>query len=459
VPSPPFQIGVVDRTLTDLVRFIDKRFHPIYLRLVEGVLSPFVSIIAFFSRLNRNKPARDIAIFQAVEELSHTPLASLQELYSQTIRNAIAHGGISYLDSEVLYRSKKQNGTIATEEMTFRGIVTLVDNLLDACNGLALAMKVFFLVNLHSFNQIPQQIMFEELQGETDTSWWHLEGFVRSEMSSKTQLIIYARAKTSDYDKVHYSALSTAILAEALLPGFQRYFLSIRSPRSLPGFAAFDGLKISQVREEGPMNLEAYKGVIENDLIFYSPKFKMPRILSKLDTMVKAFLVMWDLARAELPSRFGLPSITVRDIEIHRNGWHSIMNGAVVVSPADGIIDSSLIKRVARRIMRSACREARDSLPVYAVEKWLPLGYARIAVFCKNNRQRKLANYGLGPCLICTIQVNALTRIKVPDIFGSTIEKSGKYRIAWNHNWLKSLDDSVSSVPLGPTIGLPPGSP
>ncbi len=46
--------------------------------------------------------------------------------------------------------------------------------------------------------------------------------------------------------------------------------------------------------------------------------------------------------------------------------------------------------------------------------------------------------FGLGPELICTIQLQHIRRIKALDIIGSTIEVSGDWRIAWNRAWIEA---------------------
>jgi len=63
----------------------------------------------------------------------------------------------------------------------------------------------------------------------------------------------------------------------------------------------------------------------------------------------------------------------------------------------------------------------------------LPLGYARISLFEKDYRKRRIVSFGLNKELIGTIQMKKIKRIKVPDIFNSTIDVKGKYRFAWNN--------------------------
>lgn len=91
-----------------------------------------------------------------------------------------------------------------------------------------------------------------------------------------------------------------------------------------------------------------------------------------------------------------------------------------------------------RRIIRSAAKDARSSVSRFDVVRYLPLGYAHVSVYSEDFRRRRLSSFGLGPELVCTIQLQRIRRIKSPDIMGSTIETSGNWRIAWNQAWIES---------------------
>lgn len=110
--------------------------------------------------------------------------------------------------------------------------------------------------------------MFEELLEETRTPWWTVEGCVDSVVADKTQLVVYVRPSTRHVDKVRWSSIQTGILAEYFAPGFDRYFLSLRSSVAWPGWAAFDGQMLGRLREERASSLDRYKGVLVDDFIF-----------------------------------------------------------------------------------------------------------------------------------------------------------------------------------------------
>ena len=228
---------VLDSNDYERARFIDRHVHPIYLRLIEAVLAPLSTPVAFFSRLARNKSTDGLDVWSAMQELKKFGAACYVRHYRPVIRNGIAHGGITFLQNAIRYRDKKGNEDI----VDINSIVRLCDDLLDTCNGLSVALKVFYLISREHGYVPPREWLIEELREETWAPWWKIDGCVESESTGKSQLIIYVRTNTRHYGKVQWSAVQTGILAEFFAPGYDRYFLSLRSRQAWPGWAAFDG--------------------------------------------------------------------------------------------------------------------------------------------------------------------------------------------------------------------------
>ena len=419
-----------------LMGFLDTKINPIYLKVIESIYFHFVFLIASSSRLNRGTPCEGLDVYNCVEEIKRTQYSIFCKPYDNVIRNAIAHGGITYKQNEIIYQDKKGN----FRNLGARAVISLVDNLLDVCNAFALAIKLFFISNLNQNIKIPRQFMIEELQAETDTPWWHIEGSLISSIARKSQLVLYAKPNTRDHFKVHYSCCLSAVLCEQFAPGFDRYFFSLRSLLALPGWAAFDGKKLQQIREKGPVSMKDYKGILENNLLFFVPKLKLPRFLYRIQNYLHSFRLHWPLAMAELRSQFNLVPLTVRQSTIHRAGLFSVLNGAVILYHVNSVEIKNAVRKSCRRITRKALKTARKKMKFTNIVNFLPLGYVRLSIFKKNFRRRKLINYGLGSELVCTIEKKKIFKIKVPDIFGSKIEIRRGYKIAWNKSWLESLE-------------------
>lgn len=418
----------------DLIRFIDKHVHRTYLRLVEAILFPLVRGVAYFSRLDRGKGTDGLDVWSTVQELSGSAASCLVQSYRHIVRNAIAHGGITYLQHEVRYRDKKGN----QETRGISDIIRLCDDLLDTCNGLAAALKVFLIVSRHLGYLLPQQILLEELQEETHTPWWRIESCVQSEIGAQKQMLIYARPDSRDFLKIQWSAMQSGIMAEFFAPGYDRYFLSLRSPKAGPGWTAFDGKRLEQLRLADASDIAQYHGVVENNLVFCVPRLALPRALARIDTFAHSFRLNWPLAMERLRLQLKIPHVVCRNASLHPNSWSLVLTGEVVINEFNDRLGLGIVHKWRRRIIRTALKAARRTAGWLTAARYLPLGYARLALFRKNYRRRRLSGFGLGEDLVCTVQFQRIRRIRSPDIMGSTIEASGKWRIAWNRAWLEA---------------------
>lgn len=425
----------IEREEYAFMRLCDRSLHPAYLKLAEGVLHRFINPIATCLRLERGKSTNDLWKLSAcIDELRQVACSSLVTHCNCIVRNSIAHGRITYKQKEVVYFDK--NGKIQTLSDT--ALIEMVDGLVDTCHGCALALKLFYRQHLGSNIHTPRQIMLEELQMDTETPWWHIEGCLVSELAGKPQLVIYARPMSRDYFKVQYMCIYSGILAEYFAPGFDRYMVSLRSSIAWPGWAALDGKKLRDIRKRGgPQSMEDYKDVLENNLVFYKPNVALPKFLCKLETLLMSFHLHMPLVIDEIRKNLDQIAVTPRKAEIHRNAWGAVVNGSVVVSIAGEDDPQLAVKKVRRRIIKVARRLACKNAKWSNVAKYLPTGYARIGVFQTDRRHRQM--YGLEPDLICTVQIQFISRIKAPDIAGSTIETIWPYRIAWNKAWLNGL--------------------
>ena len=217
---------------------IDRDIHPAYLRLVEAVFQPMLRIVAFFSRLEAGKGTQGLNLFNIVEELKGTDFGDVTDPYEHVMRNGIAHGGVRYVGNEIIYHDSKSN------ELALKGndVVRKFDDMLDVCNGLLLAYSMFALSRNGQNNLAPQSLLIEELRAETRTPYWEVKSALPSTiMNSQSQLIIYCDVRTTDNSKVLFSTVQTAIQAEQVAPGYDRYFVSMRARNGLPGMASLLG--------------------------------------------------------------------------------------------------------------------------------------------------------------------------------------------------------------------------
>ena len=131
-----------------------------------------------------------------------------------------------------------------------------------------------------------------------------------------------------------------------------------------------------------------------------------------------------------------------RNAVLHRNSWGAVLLGDVVIDGLDGQEIVGAIRKNCRLIVKIGKRHACRRGGLNAAHL-LPIGYAQVAVFKRDYRQRRLSGFGLADDLVCTVRLQRIRRIKAPDILGSTIETNGKWRIAWNKAWLDSVGQHV----------------
>ena len=414
--------------------FIDQDVHPAYLRLTEAVFRPLLRIVAHFSRLARGKSVEDLDLYQIVQELKSTTFRSVLSPYDHLMRNGIAHGGITYSADSVIYEDKKGN----RQELDSGHVIRKFDDLLDVCNGLLLAFSIFIFTRKDDRYRLPVNLLIEELRAETKTPYWEIAGCLPSTQIKGTQLIIYVRINTMDEQKVKFSLFQTAIMVEKIAPGYDRYFFSLRSEKCWPGFAAFDGGRLAKHRvKKSP--LDQYGDVLEDNLLFFIPKLRLPKILKKLETLWLSYKIYKPSIASDIRQQLGWINLDVRNTEVHRNAWGVVLNADVVVAREVDMVDQKLIKRNCRRVVKKALKKARANLSFFNVCRYLPLGFCRIYVYRRDYRARRLLGFGLGRDLICTVQVQRIRRITSPDIVGATVEVAGRYRIAWNRSWLEEV--------------------
>lgn len=418
---------------------IDQYLNPAYLRLTEAVLKPLLMIPAYFSRRNRGRSTEKLELYDISIELAETDLNKLLHPYQAVVRNGIAHGGVTYGANRIRFSDKKGN----SKELRDDEVIQLFDDLLDVCNGMVAAISGFLLGQPDAEYPRPQHLQIEELRTETQTPYWTVIGWLPSKQINGSQLIIYVEVQTLDYQKALFSSFQTAVLAERLAPGYDRYFLSLTQPNGWRGFGAFNGTKLAAHREQDH-EINQYNDVLEDTGLFFVPRIKLPKIFRKISSLWLSYRVHGQLIASECRKSLGLCKVIVRQAEIHRNAWGVVLKADVVLEGDGEQIEQANVRRQCKALIRKSLRKARHEKPYTSILRYLPLGYARVHIFQKDYRRRLLMNFGLAEDMVGTVQIKRIGRIKAPDITGSTIEQKGSVRIAWNHRWLEqrpSTDD------------------
>ena len=416
----------------DLMSFLDIYIHPNYLKLIEGVYSNLILPISANQRIKRGAGFERFDVFNRVEDLKGTSYKYLSTPYNNTIRNAIAHGKVVFKHGNIIYEDKKKKIVLSS-----RDTINLFDDMLDISNGLSLGFCLFYFTNLEFLEEYgiitPLPIMIEELRAETNAPGWKIRGYLESEIfDNRSQLIIFVKNCFLDRIMLNYHVFSSAIFAEKFTPGYQRYFFSLDSKYSLPGWAAFDGFELSKLRNHHINNIQDYYKTLEDEMIFFIPKYKLPRIVFKMATFISIIRINLRVTWREFKENYYKLFIKPREMTIYQNKFHSIIKGSVIVKPNSNMPIDELIRNYSGSIVRKSIKTARKNAKITDISKYLPVGYLRISIYTKDFRVRKLKNSGLIPELLCTIEFKRLERIRTIDIIGGRPEIIKKIRIVWN---------------------------
>lgn len=415
----------------------DLKLCPAYLKIIEGVYFPFIHLIAFQSRIARNKSTEKLDIFNCVEEIKNSKYDVLTVPYNHTIRNGIAHGGLRYTKDSIFFIDKK-----SSQDLSYRAFLRKLDDLVDCCNAMIFALKIFFNSNIKSSLKMPLQIMIEELKAKVETPFWKIQGVLESNtINNESQLMIFGRPESTDINKIRFASIMTGVLAEYYSPGYKRYFISLISPICQPGWVIFDGDFIREKRLLKVNTFDGYKGLMIEDLLYFVPNYTLPKLFYRIGTYILSAQIIIPLALEKIRENMGRLNLLTRDTTIHRNGYQLVLNGAIVIENNDKI-DIDKVKNEAKRIIKMCLKAAKRKNKNKFINI-LPLGYARIAIFQKDYRERRLKSFGLGSDLIGTVQIKRIKRINSPDIFNSEIEIVNGIRFAWNKNWI-ALQDATT---------------
>lgn len=256
-------------------------------------------------------------------------------------------------------------------------------------------------------------------------------------INNKKQLNIFTENSLLDLEEVNYYAFRTAVLAEYFARGYDRYFFSLKSKYSLPGWAGYDGKILKRERKNNTNDLNGYQGVLEDNMLFFIPKIKVPKFIRKIiNLMIIAKSNFWIDYHINTDYRFKKNyEFILRDTIPFRRNLSIIINDPSLIIYAENYEELvKIIRRKYKKIVRFTIRKSKKELDTI-FSKFLPTKYIRVTIYDTDLRKRKLRNSGLIDSLVCSITLNKSSKIKNIDFIGGKLEIQGNYRIVWNGNW------------------------
>lgn len=433
------------------IAFVDSFAHPTYLKLCESVLGTFVLPIAMRERRRRSKNAVGMPHRERIDEAKRTVLEKHLHVYDVVRRNAIAHGHIAYTQDGVKYRDTKE-----TQELTSRQAVSRCDDMLDLCNGFAIAYRTFYVRHaekLAALNLSPLvQLNLDEVRVQCESPSWKVETVLESGGPIGRQLNVFVRSGFFDSTKVQCLAVSTCVASERLMPGFDRYFLHVRGPAGPGGWAILKGPALAGLRiKHGVPDLcDVIEHAVERDhgLIVFPPMLRAylePRGPLRLaGTVLETFR-----AALEVASHQGLRLDGVRFVQrftkAHRKELYAFVQSYVVLECDTEDAISFVRKQVALLVMLAAAKARASTDNRMGSARVLPVGFCEVHIFLKDYRRRRLDGFGLGPSYLCRITLKRFGKVRIVDLSGSEYENVSGYHVHWN---MRAVSRAVLAVGL-----------
>jgi hypothetical protein len=370
-----------------------------------------------------------------VEEAERSNLRDHLQPYDRILRNAITHGHVEYRQDGVHYKDIKEE-----RKQSLRTMAERCDALLDLCNGLAAAYRLFFAVRAEACRRDivapPLHMTFDELRAQCESPSWHLTGAVEYHGPKGKQLTIYARNEFFDSRKAQYYTLVSATAAKRLVPHYEQYFVSMRGPGGSAGWGAFDGTKLV-LNANGDIKLQDLAEACKPDGVIVFPPF-LNRALEargparKVGTLVESARAQ---PRAIELGQFQLAGATaqLRHSRTHRKTYYTYIDARLVLSAPSIEAAVKAVRSRVRELVSAVSRRswARD-IGKLSSTALVPIGYCETNVFLSDFRTRRLTNFGLGEKMLCRITLKRMGRVRILGIAGGIHEQIDGVDIHWN---------------------------
>jgi len=411
-----------------LLRTIHAEAHPAYLQLCEGVLKWLLAIVA----LSRGAPIDKMSPNDLAKEARNAGIHPLA-CFDSTMRNAIAHGSIAFDIDRIEYLNRYKGKIFPPRVNTPQQTLAMLEALLDVCNGIAAALRIFVLLDrdlLFSRSvQVPPALVFPEVNTQLVTAGWRVDDYLGlRDAKGSRELTLFARTTYLDDHKTQLSVIRTATFAAGLMPGFDRYLVQLDRGGQRAGWGRFDGAKVHELMAQGLDYAPAYLEATQPGDFFVPPalgRFHIPARLRVFGSIAEVIRTSWVTRHADRP-------IDVRHVEISSKRTYVLVTAHVVLHRSDIATAVVLTRSNVRRIIRMAIRAARAVPQTTWWLRLLPVGYVQIYVYLEDRRRRELLANAWGPNMICRLTRKTRGRIPVGAPPEAMAEIISGVRVDWN---------------------------
>jgi len=405
----------------ELMYFLSEKIIYEYLKLNDVVLLGFLKPIAYHLRLKNSKGTDKLDIYNCIETLKTQKIfENLTKKYNNTIRNAIAHGGVTFESSKIKFRDKKNS-----KEFFAWDFIKEFDSLIDTANAIALAYKKLFFQYLNIFNKhkasIPLSIMEIELRGKANHYGWEILHSYDSTTQHGNQYNLLINTNLNSRKFMNFSAAYTAITLEKLLPNkYSNVFFHIKTKYTI---ACWQTIDLRRLREY----YAGKKVIITDGTMFFEEKFMAER--------KDQFNIHKHFFQQNRPVKKKL--VHVRYIKHHSKKNYNVIENAGVfldIETTDKKKFEQYVRLNTKKIIALVKSEKRKKFTSNYKERFFPDKYLQIYIYNRDFRIRTFHRDRRHENFIGMLHINNTKQIKnIVPAFG-TKEENAHCLIVWNRN-------------------------
>jgi hypothetical protein len=381
---------------------VRRYWGPWYQNLIEGCLKN-VCVALVLAALRKDKPSamlQGMDVYNRAEKLRTVTTYDFSivfEDYDSIIRNGCAHAGITLIkDGSIEFRdSKGKKASWTDDELVYH-----IYNLLDVCNALIFATRIFILSNWSQLSNIfaYQALSVEEREvlflANVTISTVKLESAeLLTTADSQLQVNIKATSKASNYEELLLEFLAILQRVPSYYPEVDRVFLHLKNLHRSPLWIAIPMLLLRDWAN-GTKSYEHLLQGAEFEHIF-SP-FKQISLLRGAASSQRIPLHDLPQLQAELREASEPPHRIWKILEV-KNHFFLVNRIAVTI-----LIPEGLCRHEVELLLIEATNFIREKK--YRVEKKslnYPIGYIWLNVFTKEKRPSDMLTIETLPYYVC----------------------------------------------------------
>ena len=423
----------------DQIRDIRELIHPAYLQLCEAVLKTLPHPIAVFQR---RKGGSKSETFKADERIDAAKQAGLGtfESFDSVVRNAIAHGRVKFAKDSIEYRNigtPEENVPRKTSSETLR----LFEDLLDICNGLAVAYRLLVLLDAKLlFSEsapIPPALVFPEVQHQLNTVGWHVRDYFEYEYGNgERDLNLFVTSSYFDDHKTRLSVIRAATFASRFMPAFDRCYVRLERRGSIGGWGLFDTVKIRELLRRGVTDGPSYLAAAPDGgfIVFpWSRYFHVFGPLRLMGSIIEVLRTSWPVLRGQVQRP------EVRHVRTVSKKTYACVTATTVLHIDDLQTAMNFVANNVRSLLREAVKAGWRQPETSRWLRWLPVGFVEVDVLRSDRRRRQLQSSGLDENLLCRIVRKTRGQIPITALHESVPQDYGDVKVFWNRAAIEPL--------------------